>query len=604
LAPGATLEGARAELAASAARAAAATPATHRHRRAQVLPYTRTALGMNWREATAMMYSINASVVLFLLLVCANVATLVFARTATRESELVVRTALGASRGRIVMQLFTEALVLGAVAAVAGLAAASFALRWGMGLFESLEGELPFWMSAGLSPWTVLYTLVLTTLAAVVAGVVPGRKATGREVQSRLRQGGVGAGSPRFGRLWTGIIVTQVALTAAFVPIVMDTGLDTDEIQKADTGLAADEFLSVRLEMDRESPAGTLSDEELGARTAMTLGELKRRLEAEPGVLGVTAGSQLPGGYHPRRVIQIDGEAAPLGDEAERKVQTASVDPGYFQVLGAPIVLGRGFHPADLQDGQRVVIVNQSFAREVLGGRSPVGRRVRYAAAPEDGEPTPVTEDAGPWYEIVGVSGELTMTVDPDLPHNAGIYHPAARDGGDPIHMAVHLRGDPESFAPRLRALATAVDPSLRLYEIRSLDQAQRETLLTYTFWLKIAGVACGIVLLLSILGIYSILSFTVARRTREIGIRVALGADRRRIVGAIFARAFKQVGLGIAIGAGLLVLIGGGIHSMYGLRLIASGMALMVAATIVACIVPTRRALGVEPTEAMRADV
>jgi ABC-type antimicrobial peptide transport system permease subunit len=170
--------------------------------------------------------------------------------------------------------------------------------------------------------------------------------------------------------------------------------------------------------------------------------------------------------------------------------------------------------------------------------------------------------------------------------------------------VAIHLRGDAEAFAPRLRALAVGVDPALRLYEVQPLDRVRRNLFLTYTFWIGVAALAACIVLLLSTTGIYSLMSFTVARRTREIGIRVALGADRRRIVWGIFSRAFIQVGLGIALGAALLFAAAGGIHSLREAGLLLGAVTLMTGVCMLACIVPTRCALRVEPTVAMRAEV
>ena len=597
LAPGATLAGARAEIATLGRRAAAASPRTHRYLRPGVLPYARSILGMEWRSLTTAAYSSNAAVVLFLALVCANVATLIFARTASRESELVVRTALGASRGRIVAQLFAETLVLSAVAGAVGLAGAAFGLRWGMGVFQATGEVLPFWFHPGLSLRTILYTVLLAVLAAAMAGVIPALKMTGKGAERRLRQTAVGGSSLRFGRVWTGIIVTQVALTAALVPIVTDTVLDTREIRSAPAGFAVSEFLTARLTPEGERGDSAAAD----ARLRASYAELKRRLEAEPLVRGVTFGEQMPGGYHPRRVVEVDGVAPPPGDAAEQKAQVVSVAPDFFGVLGAPIVLGRGFAAGDARPGGRVVVVNESFVRELMGGGNAIGRRVRYRtrAADEDGG----AAAPGPWYEIVGVVRELGLTVDPDLPHAGGIYHPAEPSAAAPFRVAVHLRGAPDAFAPRLRALTAAVDPTLSLSEVHTAYEARRETLETYEFWVRLACLACGVVMLLASFGIYSVLAFTVARRTREIGIRVALGASGRRVVASIFRKAFMQVGLGIAAGVLLLVVLTGGIHSMRGVELLSAGVAIMGAAAVAACIVPARRALAIPPTEAMRAD-
>lgn len=606
LAPGATLTQAQAELTALGRRASADLPATHRHLRPEVLPYGESLFPMRLDSTTvAGAYSINLFLVLFLALVCANVGALVFARTATRESEIVVRSALGASRGRIVMQLFTEALVLGGVAALVGLAAAELGLAWGMDVMAAVNGEVPFWMRRSLSPRTVLYVALLTLLGATLAGVMPALKVTGG-MATRLRQAAAGGAGLRFGGVLTGVIVAQVAFTVVFIPIVLDTGLDTRRIRTADVGLPAEEYLSASLRMDRDAPVGvpaSTAEEEFRARVDAVYRELEQRLVSDPAVAGATYATSLPGGYHPRRRIEIEDAGGASSSATEQRVQVASVDPGYFRVLERPLLAGRTFANADLAPSARAVVVNRSFARKVLGGRDPIGLRVRYLDT-EDEDATARSHAApAPWYEIVGVVEDVALTVDPDLPHNAGLFHPATPSGAYPIELAVHVRGEPAAFAPRLRAHAGAVDRGLRVHRMRPLDDIRWDALLTYTFWLRITLLGSGVALLLSFAGIYAVMAFVVARRTREIGIRVALGADRRRIVRTIFSRAFAQVGLGIAVGAAVLLLLGAGIPSARYLGLIAAGMGSMAVAGLLACVVPTARALRIQPTEAMKAD-
>jgi predicted permease len=619
LAPDASLDAARVELATLGRRAAADFPETHASLRPEVMPYVKAwspfpTQGIPWGTVTAAGHSVNASLMMFLLLVCANVATLVFARTATRESEIAVRSALGASRGRIAMQLFAEALVLGGVAALLGLAAAGAGLRWGLGVFETVTGELPFWIGARISGRTIVYAALLTVIGAFVAGVVPALKVTGRGMPVGLRHAaaGAGGGGTRFGRLWTGIIVVQVALTVAFVPIVVVTGLDTRQIRDAEVGFPAERYLAARVEMDREPPPGAPADTTRAAHQARfraSYEALERRLKAEPEVAGVTFGSSLPGVFHPRLDVEVEGGAALAPSGSPHRVQTAAVDPGFFDAFGVPVLAGRPLIPTDAVVEGGPVVVNEAFVQEVLGGASAIGRRVRYPDPDRDSD-----EDVpGPWHEIVGVVRQVGMTIDPDLPHAAGIYHAAVPGGAAangegggaaPHYVAIHMRGDAEAFVPRLRSLAAVVDPALRLYEVEPLDHAQRDLFLTYSFWIGVAALAACIVLLLSTTGIYSLMSFTVARRTREIGIRVALGADRRRIVWGIFSRAFLQVGMGIVLGAALLFAAAGGIQSLREAGLLLACVTLMTAVCMLACIVPTRRALRVEPTVAMRAEV
>jgi predicted permease len=595
LAPGASLREAQSELSIVGRRAASDAPETHRHLRPRVMPYAKSIMGLSRMESVGLM-SMNLFVVILLVLVCGNVALLLFARAATRESEIVLRNALGASRGRIVAQLFTEALVLAGVAAVAGLAAARFGLRLVHGLVENglLQGQpLPFWFHASLSPRTVLYALLLTALCALIAGVLPAMKVT-RGLGTRLRRATAGGGRFQFGGVWTAVIVAQIAITVLFPVMALATQRDMAGLRSVEAGFAEAEFLSMRLEMDAAAPADT-SRASLLARRGAAYRALERRLEADPRVQGVTFADRLPRMQHPPRVVELDegGQAAPDPRWPGHRVRTASVDTDFFRVLETPILLGRGFHPGDLASGARPVIVNQPFVDRVLGGRNPIGRRMRY---------TDDDRSAEPWHEIVGVVGDLGMSLGEGA---AGFYHPAAPGAAQPAHLAIHVRGDPRAFAPGLHAIAAAADPALRLHDVVPMDALSDPEIrfLGTWFWL-IAGFS-ALAILLALAGIYAVMAFTVAQRTREIGIRVALGADARRIVAAIFRRPLTQVAIGITAGgfvtAVLPSLVGGEITGTL-VAVAATQMVVTMAICMLACIVPTRRALAVDPGEALRA--
>ena len=609
LTDGVTLDEAQAELTSLGLRAAADFPDTHEYLRPQVLPYAQSITGITGVESLALR-SINVFLVMLLVLVCGNVALLMFARAATRESELVVRNALGASRGQIVMQLFTEALVLGGVAAVIGLAAAGSGLRWWLRVFEiESGGRLPFWFSDSLAPATVLYAGALAVLGAVIAGVVPALKVTGRRVEARLRQSAAGAGGVQFGGVWTAVIIAQVAVTVAFPATAFFARRHVVEVQSLDGAFSGEEYLSVRLEMDRETPPGTSADAaraEFLARFGATVQELERRLTAEPGVVGVTFADRLPRTLHRSRPIEVDGEAASPDSGLEHRASIASISVDFFEVLDTPILAGRAFHSGDLASDRRVVIVNASFVHRVLADRNPIGHRVRYL--PEDrGEARSADEEPGPWYEIVGVVGELGMiSGDVEPGGTRGLYHPMELGDAFPIHMAVQLGPDPESFAPRFRAIAAAVDPTLRLHEILPLNELGQTMWLEMDFLSRLLAGVSSIALILSLAGIYSFMSFTVSRRTREIGIRIALGSDKRRIFAAIFRRPLLQVGTGVLVGGVLVAALSTAVLlglSVGEAALIAAYATLMMGVCMLACIVPTRRALRVEPTEALRAE-
>jgi putative ABC transport system permease protein len=602
LAPEATLAQARAELTNLGRLAATQFPRTHERLRPQIQTFAQSVRSIGGEEGV-MLLSGNVFVVMLLVLVCANVALLMFARAATRETEIVVRSALGASRKRIVMQLFAEALVLGTAAAVIGLTAAGYGMRWALSLMESEIadgiGRYPFWVDGTLSPLTFVYTALLTILAAVIAGVVPGLKIT-HNLGDRLKRATAGGGGPQFGGVWTAVIVAQLAVTMGFPVVTFFVNKDAKKIETRPLPFPVDQYLSVRLEMERYAPdAGRdTSLTAFQARFVAAAAELEERLQADPAVAGVVLAEHLPRQYHPNHTIEVDqGAVAPL-DERGHVVASVDVDPKYFDVLGVSMLSGRGFTSGDAHSNSRVAIVNKPFVDRVLGGKNPIGRRIRYVA--NEFNRTPTTD--GPWYDIVGVAPDIG-TISGWGP--AGIYHPLVRASMYPISAAIHVRGNPTAFAPRLRAIATDVDVTLRLAEIMPLRDVVNAELSFYAFWVKITTIVSAIVLLLSLTAIYAVMSFAVSRRTREIGVRVALGASPRRIVGAVFAQPMRQLGLGLLAGAFLVaMLLGmtkGGVPSANQLAMLGGYTALMTTVCMIACVVPTRRALTVEPTEALR---
>jgi predicted permease len=616
LAPGASREDAQAELTVLGQQASAAFPETHQRLRAQVIPYAGNPLEGN-PENRMLMFLFNLFAIALLVLLCGNVALLLFARAATRESELIVRSALGASRGRIVAQLVAEALVLGAVAAVVGLGVAGIGLdRWAKTFLEinSSTGGVPFWYEPHLSFSTVLYALGLTILSAVIAGALPALKIT-RGLGARLKEGTAGGGAVKFGGVWTAIIVAQVAVTVAFPAVVFYERAEMNRIRTFDVGFRSEQFLSVKLEGDLASPRTREDTTAQLARLGAAFEAVRQRIAAESGVSGVTFVDYLPRDFHPGRRIEVDGFVDSA--KAQPIVSLADVEPNYFDVLGTPLRAGRAFLPSDVASGSRVVVVDQGFVDQVMHGVNPIGRRVRFAKRNRPGEP----EAPNPWMEIVGVAKDIGMASAVTSERPSGLYQPLSDSSAPSINMIVHVaNGDPLAFARRVRALASAVDARVRLSEFQRLDKVADAMLWMIGLWLRVTAVITAIALMLSMAGIYAVLSFTVARRTREIGVRVALGASAKRIIAAIFRRPLIQVGVGVVVGALLVGLITIGLAAPPDSG--AAGFAaawktftlaqagqivvfalLMMGVCLLACIVPTRRALGVEPTEALRAE-
>ena len=624
LAPGATVEDAKAELTVLGRRAARELPETHEHLQPQVMPYPHMIGSPSESpEMIGIFALIQVFALMLLVLVCSNVALLLFARAATRESEIIVRSALGASRRRIVVQLFAEALVLGGAAAAIGLVVAGVALRQvGVPFLEANYGAVPFWIDPHLSPPTVLYACALTLLAAAIVGVVPGLKIT-RGLGSRLRAGTSGGGGVQFGGVWTAVIVAQVAVTVAFPAIALLEARELDRVQTYDVGFAADRYLAVQLGRDAAPGADVEGDSAAVAAHRAQLGALvetlRQRLAAEPGVVGVTFADRLPRNNYSYHRVFLDDSAsiaaasAQSGKQAYRYTKIAYVDPSYFPVLEAPILAGRGFQPADLAPGSRVAIVDQGFVDQVLMGRDPIGQRLRINLGEQ-----PITGpqvDSLPYYEIVGLVKELGMAGAGESDRGLGLYLPAAAGSGSLPHMLVHTRGAPMAFVPHARAMAAALDPALRLSDLTRMDRVADDLVWTIGMWLRATLVLTGVALLLSLAGIYAVLSFTVARRRREIGVRVALGASWRGVLTAIFRRPLTQVGFGIAAGATLIYLGSQALSRTYQFQntpialsgsqvaLLAAYAVFMLAVCLLACVVPTRRALRVEPMEALRAE-
>jgi hypothetical protein len=339
-----------------------------------------------------------------------------------------------------------------------------------------------------------------------------------------------------------------------------------------------------------------------GALSATAQQAVVDRLRAEPGVRAVAVANVLPRMDHRIQFVELDGEELPPGSLGHG-VRTARVDTGFFDALGKPVLMGRPFNAADLSEGASTVIVNTTFVERLLGGGSPVGRRVRYVSRG--------LESSGPWYEIVGVVGPLGMHVLTPK-QDEGIYHPAAPGAIDPVWLAIDVGLDPEQFAPRLRTIVRDAAPNAVVTRTMSLDQAyEGDSYLVAALALG-AVLMMGVLLLLAASGLYAIMSFTVAERTREIGIRLALGASRARIAMQVARRALIQLAIGALLGMPIAGRIFFELQEDAGrdpsailamLLALVPGVGIMILFGVVACAAPTLRALRVTPVDALKVD-
>lgn len=612
LAPGATLEAARAELAIAGRRAAADHPDFYGRLEPGVQEFARRGSDL---QVGLLLSGVRLLLVFLLLVACANVATLVFARTVRREGEIAVRLALGASRRRIVLQLFLETLVLVGAATLVGMGIAAAALGRIARLFFEIQQEprLPFWWNDALSPSTVLYAGALALAGALMIGVVPALKATAGGLRPWLGEQALGGdGGPRFGGIWTVVIVLQVALSVAFLPLAVSQA-DTTFDRAARAAFPAEQYLTAQLGRDADVPPRTpAARAEFLESSRQLFDQVLARLAAEPTVRGVALAAGLSAMNHlgaPVEMVTDDAESSLSGG-----ARVLLVDERYLDLMNATPVAGRRLGPADFHADSRTVVVNQSFIDRVLGGRNPVGARLRF--------PERTGESAGVRVPEVGATVEVVGVVrDPDIDAfgpgvHPAIYAPLDLAPLDPravglvgmpqapaAQLFVRSAGDAGALTALLYSTVAAVDPSLRLTEVGTAAAAWQPSHVGTRLGAAIFLAVAAIVLMLSVAGIYALMSFTVSRRTREIAIRCALGARRRQVLRTVFGRAVVQLSIGVALGSVVAVpALSSGVAA-HGFRSLAIVAVVLFAAGLAACLVPVRRALAIEPAAAMKVD-
>jgi predicted permease len=598
LAPGATMTSAQVELSAIGQHAASLFPQTNATLKPQVLGYTKPILDNQDMGPNAWVMG-QLTVSLVLIVVALNVAILLYARTATRRGEIAVRTALGASRARIVTQLSLEALVLAVVPACLGLALAQYGLELGNRLMfldlDLVSGAAPFWLEHGIQPATMLYVVVLVVITAAIAGILPALHATRRRGGADLRQLG-GSTGLRLGRLWSALIVLQVAVAVATLPAAIKMGLKEIRSGLTQPAYPIDEFVGAAVATENaSSPFGN------------RVQEIKRRLQAEPDVTGVTFTGSLP----QRNITgRIEVEGVPVERTApanwSRGLTTFGIDTDYIDVYSLRVVAGRAFNALDASADDGPVIVDRSFARRFLNDTSAAGRRMRYAARPN--------EQPSRWHEIVGVVENLRQNpIDPDVV-GPTVFYPVAPEQLTGASMAVRLRGSAASrmnagFARKAHEIVAAVDPALRMGEVQTHTHADTEDALAVRLVALTLSCILVTVLLFSAAGVYSLMSFTVAQRRREIGIRAALGASPIDLLRSVFSRVAVQVGTGVALGVfGAMAIAPVNLSDdavlAERLAIVTPAIAvIMVLVGVVAAYGPARRSLRIQPTEAVRAE-
>jgi predicted permease len=520
--------------------------------------------------------------VLVLLVIAANVANLVLARTLSRSSELAIRSALGASRCRLVAQVFTEVLLLGAMAAALGLYASHLTIGW----IERTFTDIPFWIDFSIGLRTVLFIVGATLLASAVAGALPALRATRRNTAAALAESTRGA-TRGFGAASSAMIALQIALSIAALQAALVVARGVAGYMEGASVAGESQVITARVYAP-EGDAAALHRKLLDALTRW------------PSVRSVGLSTSLPRLSPPLATTSVR-TAANEPESAPREAPHMAVSQGFLELLGGRPSIGRLFVANDFAlDAPPVAIVNQPFVQKFHGGANPLGRLLR-THDPEAPDAPPV------WREIVGVVPDLGLSPG-DAQLAAGFYTPMRDE--TMFYVALAVGGDLNGAGGWLRQTVAGLDATAQVRDIRPLPDVGREDRAVFAGIGGALTALGAIALLLSIIGVYAMLSFSVTQRTRELAIRAALGATRADILKAVLARTAAPLVAGAAAGpaVGSLLVSARGIFAF---RLPAdagpwSGPLLagvMIAAAAIAAFVPARRALRISTADALRAE-
>jgi putative ABC transport system permease protein len=524
-----------------------------------------------------------AAVGLLLLITCANAANLLLARTASRAREMATRSALGATRARILRQLLVETGVIAAIGGGLGLVAALWTID---SLPALLIEHLPRSASARLEPSVLAFTAGVTLVVALLFGSIPAFQASSERASATLKQDGRAGQSRGARRLRGGLVIAEVALAAIVLAGATLVGRSLMRLTHVDPGFLPDRLLTFNVQV-----VSLPDDAARGEAVRVVL----ERLRALPGVEAAGGATGLPLAT-PQRAVRIEAQGVTLTEPMHAHFIAAS--PGYFAALGAPPVAGREFTDDDRQKGAPVVMINTALARTLFGKENAIGRRIRLVDPSQSDE----------WRTVVGVAGGIRYR-DLAEPAVEAIYTPFAQTPFLWSYMMLRTTGEPRALVRSVGAAVDQVRPGLVASGFASMDellelssaQARRNFLLIGS--LAVLGLA------LTLSGIYGVVGYSVVQRTREIGVRVALGATRRQVMRLVVGQALALGAIGVAAGlvaAGLLTRLMRDLLfeiSPTDPMTFAVVAVLLVLATIAASAIPARRATRIDPMSALRSE-
>jgi len=583
LKPGVTFEQAEAELKTIHKRLEADST-FNKNYTAEVIPLREQFVG-NIRPA---LWVLLGAVGLVLLIACANVANLLLSRVAAREKEIALRTALGARRVRVIRQLLTESLLLSLLGTGLGLLIA----WWGIGALVAISPrDLVSLQNVGINTTVLAWTLGVTLLTSLLFGIVPALEATRLNLNDALKEGGKGADAhgSRSRRLRGALVVGEVALA---LMLLVGAGLlvkSFAQLRKIDTGFETENVLTMVLRL----PASKYKDD---PQYVAFFRQALERIRAIPGVRSAGVVNFLPlyGGLGSATGFDVEGQPpAPPGMGPSTNVRVA--DSGYFKTMNIPLKQGRLFTDVEDSEDRRVVLVSESYAKRFFPGESPLGKRIKVFMA----------EDPA-WTEIVGIVGDVRYD---NLMAEAEpfVYYPHPGLTYEFMTIVVRTAGDPAEMAPAVRREIAAIDPDQPVSDVRTMTQVMADTVARQRFNTLLLGIFAGLATLLAAVGIFGVMNYSVQLRTRELGLRMALGAQPGRVLMLVLRQGLSLTLVGIGVGlAGSLALSRVMSGLLYGVGAtdpltFAAIVVVLGVVALIACYIPARRATRVDPLVALK---
>jgi putative ABC transport system permease protein len=587
LKPGVTLGQAQAEMTAISQRLGQEYPNMDRGWTVRVVSIPEYVAGSYSQHYSALLLG---AVVFVLLIVCANVSNLLLARSTARRKEIAVRIAMGAGRWRVVRMLLTESILLGLGGCVFGLLLGQWWIQMILAYMPAeVERFLPFWRGIHLDGWTFAFSLGITLVAGILAGIAPSLANSTPDLTEQLKEGGRGATSGRARhRLRSAFVVAEVALSLVLMIGASLMAKGVHELIHLQRNLHPETLLTLRAQLPE-------SKYKEPAQQAAFYDQVLQRLESLPGAKSATVVSAVPNcdcfGASP---FSIEGKQRQPGEVQVAYAQRVGRD--FLRVMNVPLLSGRAFASQDGKDNAPVVIVGEDLARRYFPGQDPLGKRIKLG---DD-------DSTAAWATIVGVVGQVQYdwTNRVDFP---AIYVPYQQSPSSTSFFAIRTTGDPRAIIPEVRTSVASVDPDQPLFEILSEATVIHNSLVGLYYVAVMLLAMGGMALLLSAVGVYGVMSYAVAEQTHEVGVRMALGAQRRDILVMVFKRAALLTGVGFLIGLPMALALARLLASLlFGvsaadLFIFGLGTFVLAAIAMLACYIPARRAMRLDPMVALR---